>query len=520
MSGRIDNILIVGGGASGWLSAAYLARRLGTARPDGVKIKLIEASDIPTVGVGEGTFPSLRTTMATIGVDEAEFMRESSCSFKQGIQFIDWAHAPENGAHTDYYHLFNLPRLMGGAIDLAPYWCLDAEDGASFAGAVSPQKRLCDAQRGPKRLTDEPYSGPFNYAYHFDAGRFAAYLKKIAVSLGVEHAIGKVDKVDLDEGGAVTGLHHAGGVERADLYIDCSGFFGVLIDKALGAPRRLVGDMLFVDRALALQAPYESGASSIASVTLSSAQEAGWIWDIGLDTRRGLGYAYSSAHTDEARAEDIIRAYAGAAADGLELRRIKMSTGYSLQPWTKNCVAVGLAGGFLEPLEATGIAMIEAAVRLIADYFPRSGDMASVAKLFNRAMVERYENAVEFIKMHYYLTKRTDTEFWIDNARGECAPDSLLEKLALWRRRAPSPTDFSSVHDMFKRESYQYVLYGMEHRSDLTDNEAAYPYRREARDEFTAVEVAAARAATALPDHRALLDDVYRRGFGPKAAQA
>lgn len=521
MSSPIDSIVIVGGGTSGWLSAAYLARRLGTCRPDGVRIKLIEASDIPTIGVGEGTFPSLRTTMATIGVDEALFMRESSCSFKQGIKFIDWARAPENGTHTHYYHLFNFPRLMGGAIDLAPYWALDG-GGADrdFAETVSPQARLCDLRRAPKRRTDEPYSGPFNYAYHFDAGRFGAFLKKTAISLGVEHVVGRVEHVELDETGAVSALAMDGGGRQAgDLYIDCSGFFGVIIDKALGAPRRNVGDMLFVDRALAMQVPYDSKGAPIESVTLSTAQEAGWMWDIGLDTRRGLGYVYSSAHTDETRAEEILRRYAGPAAETLEPRRLKMTTGYSLQPWTKNCVAVGLAGGFLEPLEATSIAMIEAAVRLVADYFPRDGEIEPVARLFNRAMVERYENAVEFIKMHYYLTQRTDSDFWIDNARAETAPESLREKLVLWRSRAPAPTDFSSVHDMFKRESYQYVLFGMDRAPDLSGNQSAYPYRREAQQEFHAVRLAAERASAAMPDHRALLDDVYQNGFVQSGSQ-
>lgn len=518
MGGRIDNIVIVGGGTSGWLSAAYLARRLGTWRPDGVKITLIEASDIPTVGVGEGTFPSLRTTMATIGVDEAEFMRESACSFKQGIKFIDWAEAPEGRRHSHYYHLFNFPRMMGGGIDLAPYWLLDDQD-RDFSAAVSPQAQLCDAMRAPKRLTDAPYSGPFNYAYHFDAGRFAAYLKKIAVSLGVTHLVGRVDHVHLGEDGAIAGLTVEGqGAVSADLYIDCSGFHGLLLDRTLAAPRCDVSDMLFVDRAVALQVPQEAGAR-VNSVTLSSAQEAGWLWDIGLNERRGLGYVYSSQHTDSEIAETTLRAYAGAAGEGLEARHLKMPAGYSLQPWTKNCVAIGLAGGFLEPLEATGIAMIEAAVRLVADYFPRDGEMAPVAALFNRAMTERYENAVEFIKMHYYLSGRRDTDFWIDNTRPETAPDSLHEKLALWRTRVPMASDFSSVHDMFRKESYQYVLFGMGRRPDLSGNLSAYPWGEAAAKEFAMVAAAAPKAETGMPDHAALLRDIKSKDFAQDKAR-
>lgn len=516
MNARTDSIVIVGGGTSGWLSAAYLARRLGTNRPDGVKITLVEASDIPTVGVGEGTFPSLRTTMATIGVDEAEFMRESACSFKQGIKFIDWAAAPKGAGHSHYYHLFNFPRKMGGGIDLAPYWLLDGGD-VPFAAAVSPQARLCDARRAPKRLTDQPYSGPFNYAYHFDAGRFAAYLKKVAVSLGVEHVIGKVSDVQVAETGHVTSLSlEDGGSLAADLFIDCSGFRGLIIDRTLQAARRSVGDMLFVDRAVVMQLPQDDSAP-LASVTLSSAQEAGWLWDIGLSGRRGLGHVFSSAHMDDQTAERILRACAGPGSDRLETRFLDMPTGYSSEPWTGNVVAIGLAGGFLEPLEATGIAMIEAAVRLVADYFPRDGEMAPVARLFNRAMTERYENAVEFIKMHYFLSGRRDTDFWRDNTRPETAPDSLKEKLDLWKTRIPMATDFSSVHDMFRTESYQYVLFGMGHRPDLSGNLAAWPWRKEAQAEMAMIAAAGSKAEAGLADHAALLRDVVAKGFMPAA---
>ena len=518
MADRIDSIIIVGGGTSGWLTAAYLARRLGTHRPDGVKITLIEASDIPVIGVGEGSFPSLRTTMATIGVDEAEFMRESSCAFKQGIKFVNWEHAPEDGRDQHYYHLFNFPRMMGGAIDLSPYWLMGcAGEGVSFADAVTLQEEVCEASLGPKRLDDKPYSSPMNHAYHFDAGHFGKLLKKTAIRYGVKHVIGRVGSVNVAANGAIESLDvDSIGKLSAGLYIDCSGFFGAMISKTLNAPRRDLSDILFVDRALAIQVPCESDTDQIASATISAAQEAGWIWDIGLDTRRGVGHVFSSRHTDENRAEEIIRNYIGDASDGLNVRMLKMPTGYCETPWVKNCVAVGLAGGFLEPLEATGIAMAEAAIRLIADYFPRDGETEPVAKLFNRAMNERYENAVEFIKMHYYLTKRTDTEFWRDNARPETAPASLLEKLHLWRTRAPTMTDFSSVHDMFKRESYQYVLFGMGFRPDLTGRESEFPYVKEAKLEFQRIRAAAKKATAAMPDHRALLTDVYKNGFTPQ----
>ena len=511
----INSIIIVGGGTSGWLSAAYLAKRLGTNRPDGVAITLIEASDIPTIGVGEGTFPSLRSTMATIGVDEADFMRESNSVFKQGIKFIDWQHAPVGNQHNHYYHLFNFPRKMGGGIDLTPYWLQGAAgQNKSFGAATTLQENICEHDLAPKRITDEPYSGPMNYAYHFDAGKLAEYLKKIAKQLGVKQIIGKVDGVELGGDGAITSLNVIDkGSYNAGLYIDCSGLFGVPISKAMGAKNRDLSDILFVDRALAIQVPNKDEQTSIESTTASTAQAAGWMWDIPLNDRRGMGYVYSSRHTDDTAAEAALRAYNGIAKGGPPMKLIKMPTGFCETPWIKNCVAVGLAGGFLEPLEATGIAMIEAGIQLIADYFPRDGNTDIVAKRYNKVMLQRYENAVEFIKMHYYLTKRTDTDFWIDNARAETAPAGLLEKLELWKTRVPQVSDFSSTYNMFMLESYQFVLLGMGYKPDLSGNMSSYPYMKQAKAEFEKIAMAAQRAGSAMPDHRGLIEKIYKTGF-------
>ena len=412
MNKTLDTIIILGGGTSGWLSAAYLARRLGTDRPGGVAITLIEASDIPTVGVGEGTFPSLRTTLATIGVDEADFMRETSSAFKQGIRFVDW-----QIEDTQYDHLFNMPRKLGGGIDLSPYWLMGAAGKTHYAQAVALQSQVCDAARAPKRQTDKPYSGPLNYAYHFDAGRMATYLKRVATSLGVNHVVGKVVDVDRADSGHIASLKlEDGRVQTADLYLDCSGFRGRLIADTLGQVPTAVDDVLFADRALAVQVPTNE-AEKLPSLTIATAQEAGWSWDIALPARkgqpgrRGIGHVYSSRHMDDDRATALLRDYVGT---DIEPRQLSMPTGYQTRPWTGNCIAVGLAGGFLEPLEATGIAMIEAAIRLIADNFPRDGRLDLAAKRFNRIMTRRYENAVEFIKLHYILSDR-DTPFWSDN---------------------------------------------------------------------------------------------------------
>lgn len=517
----LDSIVIVGGGTAGWLTAALLAKRLGADKPNGVRITLIESSDIGTIGVGEGTFPTFRRTLRTIGVGEAEFMRECSAAFKQAIRFVDWERAPVNGRHTHYYHPFNVPHLMAMATDMAPYWALgEAGKDVPFSDATTLQDKVVDALKAPKRIDDAAYDGPMNYAYHLDAAKLAVFLKNTGVKLGVRHLIGNVANVMLDEQGAIARLETVEhGSLEAGLYVDCTGFAGMLIGRALAEPWRDVTGMLFVDRAVAMQVPYASETAPIFPATISSAHESGWTWDIGLDTRRGIGFCYSGKYTDDDRAEEILRGYIGAAAEGRNARRLKMRVGYRDRQWVKNCVAIGLSAGFLEPLESTGIIQIEAAAHMIAEYFPRRGDMERVASHFSTIMRRRFELAVDFIKLHYFLTKRTDHAFWIDNAKPETASDALKDKIELWKRRPPTSLDFDTTYEAFKYQSYQYILFGLGFRPDMEGNESAYPFGEEARREFRRVQAASQQALKALPDHRALLDEVYRNGFRPKASR-
>jgi tryptophan halogenase len=496
----LNSIVIVGGGTAGWLTAALLAKRLGADKPNGVAITLIESSDIGTIGVGEGTFPTFRRTLRTIGVGEAEFMRECSAAFKQAIRFVDWEHAPTDGKHSHYYHPFNVPHLMTMATDMAPYWALgEAGPGVPFSDATTLQDKVVDALKAPKRIDDAAYDGPMNYAYHLDAAKLAVFLRNAGIKLGVRHLVGNVSEVVLDEQGAIARLQTIEhGALEAGLYVDCTGFAGILIGRALGEPWRDVTNMLFVDRAVAMQVPYASEKAPIIPATVSSAHETGWTWDIGLDTRRGIGYCYSGKYTDDDRAEQVLRDYIGPAAEGRNARRLRMRVGYRDRQWVKNCVAIGLSAGFLEPLESTGIIQIEAAAHMIAEYFPRHGDMERVAAHFSTIMRRRFELAVDFIKLHYYLTKRADNGFWIDNARAETASDALKDKIY---------------------QSYQYILFGLGFRPGMAGNESAYPFGDEARREFRRVQAASQQALKALPDHRALLDEIYAHGFRPKSAR-
>ncbi len=509
----IQSILIVGGGAAGWLTAAYLARALGTQSGRGVKIKLVESSDIGILGVGEGTFPSIRGTMSTIGIPEARFLRGANATFKQGVWFKNWVR-PEGAPGADhYFHPFNLPSYRGDRLELLPYWLMGAAGpGVGFAEAATMQTRVAEAVRGPKRLADGDYQGPMNYAYHFDAVRFAALLSEEAKALGVEHLTATVDNVELDETGAIASVvtREAGSLS-ADLYVDCTGFRGALIGGALGSPYNDVNDVLFADRAVAIQVPYARPDAPIASYTISTAHEAGWTWDIGLTERRGVGYVYSSRYTDDARAEEVLRSYIGPAAEGLSARVLKFNVGYRPAQWVKNCVAVGLSAGFLEPLESSGIGLIETAAYLIAHLFPFDGQTEPVAKLFNELMTGRFERIIDFLKMHYCLTQRTDSPFWIDNADPKSMPDSLKDRLSMWRCRPPHRLDFVTDLEMYLPASWQFVLYGMEFSTDLNGSSACYPRFEEARREFQTIRDVSERAIADLPGHRELVDHMSAR---------
>ena len=505
-----EEILIVGGGTAGWLTAAWLAKHLGG--PGGVRISLVESSDIPTVGVGEGTFPTILRTLSALGADEAGFMRESAAAFKQGIRFVDWVHPKSGGRQRHYYHPFALPREAEN-LELLPYWLLGEAGPVSWADAATLQEKVCDAGRAPKRDTDAGFRGPMNYAYHLDAGRFGAYLAKLALGLGVQHIVATVLRVELDEGGAIAGVVTQGhGTLTAGLYIDCTGFRAELIGRALGVPFVQKNDVLFVDRAVAIQVPHESESSEVPPFTISTAHEAGWTWDIGLPTRRGVGYVYSSRHTDGTRAETVLRDYVGAHGAELPVRHLPLTIGWRARHWEKNCVAVGLAGGFLEPLESTGIILIEAAAYMIASFFQRTGDHASAAARFNRLMTARYERIVDFIKLHYFLTRRDDSAFWRDNMDPSSATESLLAHLEMWRHRPPGRFDFTMDHETFAVANYQFVLYGMGFETRLADR-ARYSQGLRAREEFARVQGAGRRAVAALPAHRELLHRVNQAGF-------
>ncbi|RDI97988.1 tryptophan 7-halogenase [Dyella solisilvae] len=511
---QLKKVLVVGGGTAGWLAACYLAKAVNAVDPNSVQVHLVESANIGLLGVGEATFPSIRGTLAAIGLDERRFLVGATATYKQGIHYRHWVRPPGTPGADHFFHPFSMPSQRPGGPELLPYWLLGAApEGATFADAVSMQARLVKHGKGPKRTKDADYQGPLNHAFHFDAAYFAKVLAEHGEQvLGVKRHLATVERTELDEQGAIARVVTKElGELTADLYVDCTGLRGSLIGGVMKSPFRSRRDVLFADRAVAIQVPYKRPDTPIPPYTISTAQEAGWVWDIGLQTRRGAGYVYSSRHTDAERAEHVFRQYLGAAADGIQATHIKFETGYRPEHWRKNCVAVGLAGGFVEPLESTGIALVELGTYLLTHLLPGdTHDMERAARHYNEMMIARYDRIIDFIKMHYCLSQRRDSQFWIDNTDPISIPQTLQDKLALWKLRPPHRLDFVSDLEMFMVSSWQYVLYGMEFRTDLEPTRHLYTRTEEAKQEFANIQQAASYALNDLPDHRALVEQMCR----------
>lgn len=459
MSSIVERIVIVGGGTAGWLAASLLAasRHAVSGR---LSVTLIEAPDIPTIGVGEGTWPTMRDTLARIGIGEAEFLAACDGSFKQGSRFDGWV---TGGADDRYLHPFTPPPALPTGELLAAWQA--AGQGQPFATAMSAQAPICDLDLAPRQRSMPDYQGAANYAYHLDAGKFAALLSAHAVQrLGVRHLADHVTGVERDSGGGIASVATRQHDDIAgDLFIDCSGHAALLIGGHLGVEWIDRSDTLFNDRALAAQVPVAPG-SPIASQTVATAHAAGWIWDIGLPGRRGIGCVYASRFIDDDAAEAELRAYIARVLPGapdVPARRLSFPTGHRARFWEGNCVAIGLSAGFIEPLEASAIVMIELSLRALIDNFPASrAAMPIHADRFNDLFRYRWDRIVDFLKLHYALNQRTEP-YWLAQRDPAQMPPRLVEQLQLWRDQPPSTWDFPRVDEIFSAESHQYILYGM-----------------------------------------------------------
>ncbi len=505
MTNAIRTVVIVGGGSAGWITAGLLAAKHKADGNLGLKITVIESPDIPTIGVGEGTWPTMRTTLRAIGVSERDFVRCCSVSFKQGSKFCRWH---KDDPDDFYYHPFDLPQgFHGGSV--AEHW-LATPGHRSFSATVCPQETLCERHRAPKLVTSPDYAGFTNYGYHLDAGAFSGFLREHCTQrLGVRHVADTMTGLQAAMNGDIEAIEtRENGLIEGDLFIDCTGFHALLIGAHLGVGMKPMSHVLFPDTALAVQSPYDEDAP-VQSVTVSTAQPAGWIWDVSLSSRRGIGHVYSSAHMNEDAAVECVRLYLGKDEKSfgkLNVRKLAIGSGYRETFWSRNCVAVGLSAGFLEPLEASALMLIEKSANLIADNMPTTRDaMDIVAKHFNTRLHGLWSHIVHFLKLHYCLSERTEP-FWVDNRKPESIPDELMDDLALWAEQVPRPGEFGGPDEVFPAASYQYVLYGM--GFPTKPNPRGIPDRLKGFSEgqFATVERNASRLKDMLPSNRELLD--------------
>lgn len=492
-------VVIVGGGTAGWLTAARLNKTFNE-KGQVLDITLVESATTLRIGVGEATVPTLRRTMQLLGVDEAEFVRRSSATFKQAIRFEDWA---ELGSH--YYHPFEAFRESNTSSGAVNWLSRRGQDSDDFASAAGIQAALCDGNRSPRRAQDRGYQGPMNYAYHLDADLLGDFLCELACAAGVKRVVDHVENIEVSPEGLIEAVTtRSGNRLEGDLFIDCSGFASLLMGR-LEVPFESYGQYLLCDRATAFRTP-NGPAAVLRPYTRSRALSAGWSWGIGLQNREGHGYVWSSQFTDAEAAERELRATVPE-AEGVEARQLKMRVGRSEVSWKGNCIGIGLSSGFIEPLESTGIFLIEEAVDCLIRYFPVGGLNAADIAAYNVHFKTLYEEIRDFVVAHYCVSRRTDSAFWREVVKPERIPDSLKARLDAWSRRVPGMQELGGA-GLFALDSYFYVLFGMgwtppdavrwagltEHgRSDLR------PMLTQAR----------ARALADLPDHTAFIRQQY-----------
>ncbi len=419
-------VVILGGGTAGWMSAAALVKAL---RPEFCQVRLIESDEIGTVGVGEATLPHIKDYNDFLGVDEAAFMRATNASFKLGIEFRNWAAVGDR-----YFHPFGVHGQAINGIPFYNYWLRARKNGLD--PNIDDYSYPIVACRNLKFdfPSDDPKSirSTFAYAYHFDAGLYARFLRDWAEAHGLRRTEGKIIDVALrSQDGHIASLTLASGeVVEGDLFIDCSGFRGLLINQELKVGWEDWSKWLPCDGALAV--PCER-AGDFTPYTRVTAQAGGWIWRIPLQHRTGNGYVFSSRFIDtDTVSRTLLDGLDGAAQ--ADPRLIRFSAGRRTHSWTKNCIAVGLASGFLEPLESTSIYLVQMAVNFLIRLFPGRQVDPRLATEFNRLVDIEYERIRDFLILHYHATQRDDSELW-RYVRHMEIPESLAEKMAQFRHR-------------------------------------------------------------------------------------
>jgi hypothetical protein len=517
--GLIENVVILGGGTAGWMAASYLKKAFPS-----VNFTLIEAPGIPKIGVGEATIPNLQKVFFDfLGLKEEDWMRHCNAAYKCAIRFENWRKPRAEGAEH-FYHIFGqIPNC--DSVPLAQYWAHDHAMGSSkeaMAYACYKEPPLLDAKKAPRHLDG---SRAMYYAWHFDAHLVADYLRDIAVGWGVTHITDELENVERDQQGGIAALLTKQGRRlEADLFIDCSGFRGLLINKALEEPFIDMSDHLFCDSAVASAVPNDDDKVGVDPYTSAIAMDAGWTWKIPMLGRFGSGYVYSSKFESVDNATRDFCKLWNLDPDKQALNKIRFRVGRNRRAWVKNCVSLGLASCFVEPLESTGIYFIYAAIYQLAKHFPDKSFSPGLTNSFNREVETMFDDTRDFIQVHYLTTEREDTAFWRANRHDLRLSDSVKEKIELYQAglTVNMPlSDSDSYYGNFECEfrnfwtnsNFYCVMAGMG-----CAPERALPYirlrpesQRKAQHEFEAIKARSAELLASLPSCHEYLKQVHRK---------
>ena len=492
----IRKIVIVGGGTAGWMTAAGLASMLNGLP---IAIDLVESAEIGTVGVGEATVPHIRNYNARLGLDEADFMRKTQATYKLGIEFRDWGRKGER-----YVHPFGAFGHAIGGIPFHQHWLRARRRGEadSIMAYSLPIMAGLSGKFAPPSPDPRTLGSTFNYAYQFDAGLYALYLRTHAEARGVTRTEGKIAKAaQRPEDGFVTGVVlEDGRTLEGDLFIDCSGFQGLLIEQALGAGYEDWTRWLPCDRAAAVPCDSVEPATPL---TRATSDQAGWRWRIPLQHRVGNGYVYCSGYIgDDEAARVLVGKLDGKPQQ--DPRFLRFTTGRRKRQWSRNVVAIGLSSGFLEPLESTSIHLIQVAISTLLELFPHRGFDPADQDEYNRVMDLEFERIRDFLVLHYHANQRDDSDFWRDRAAAPI-PDSLAEKLALFRECGV----VAAYKDgFFKEPSWLAVYLGQNVVPDGWDPMVEAIDPAESARVLAGLKTAVARTVEAMPAHEAYLRTV------------
>lgn len=514
---NVAKVVIVGGGTAGWMTAAYLSKALNKT----IDITLVESPRLPKLGVGEATFSSIKSFFDFLGLQEQEWMPQCKATYKMAIKFVNW-----NSRKPIFFHPFeSLDKVDGFAI--SEWWLKLKKSNGQFDYSCFKAPKLCDYKKSPKyfdgRIFDSRFQhlfdeqvdeqderiltladaeGVYPYAYHFDAHLLASFLRDYAIQRGVNHFINDVVDAKLKEDGSIQQIitqdnHSING----DLFVDCTGFRGLLINKFLDEPFISFSESLLCDRAIATQIPNNVKKNGINPYTTATALSSGWVWNIPLYGRDGTGYVYSSAFLSKDEAEQEFREHIGDRHGDCGVSHISMRIGRNRNSWVKNCVAIGVSSGFVEPLESTGIFFIQHAIEELVNYFSGKKLDEDLVDGYNKSIAKCIDGVRDFLTLHYHLSDRVDTPFWKANKYDLEIPEQLKENLRLWKKILPNKKNINPNFHGFESYSYTVMLLGLGHEPESNLPILEEMNSQKAIVKFNSIQEKANHLVATLPSH-------------------